>query len=147
MRGIYSFFIIVFVLCSCSYESYEVIHFDYLTVFVVQGVVRDLNNRAPIAGAKVFFIDTGYDYSRSQPRSQVEIGTTDLEGRIDIKFDYGWSSMEGANYEIPKRTFEILISRESFKEEVVCLKETDLTKKGNTVYVELPEIYLVPNGI
>jgi len=141
MRRLYLLFILLFLLSFCSCK---IVHNDCGTTFIIQGVVVNANNKIPINGAKVFFIDTGYHNSEiaSQRRFSIEIGITDLQGRIDIKFDYRFSYNEGWGYEEPKKTFEIHISKESFKEKILLLKESDFKKEKNIVYVDLSEIYL-----
>ena len=139
MKSIYLFLIMVFVFCFCSCET---VHHDCMITFNVQGVVFNKDNKTPIESAKVLFVDTGYDSLASQGGIQEEIGTTDLQGRIDIKFDYGYSYEEGWGYEKPKDTFEIHIYKESYKKKVLLFKESDFKKEEHILYVDLSEIYL-----
>ena len=115
-----------------------------ITIFVVQGQIFDQATFRPIQNVKVYFVDTGFDYVRSQKPVPLEIAQTDRKGKISARLNYPWQQKETLLYSPQAGTFAIVLKKESYESMRIQFDQSKL--KSNTVsfLVDLKEFYLVP---
>ena len=119
-------------------------HVDSITQFLITGEVLDKNTNKPIDKVKVVFIDTGFDSVRSKQLIPKKIGESDNDGQITLTFDYWWGVDEGLFKEKAQRTFDIVLSRDRYREERFNFRATDLPSEGKKLKVFLNKVYLKP---
>src|SRR5258708_131642 len=99
---------------------------DHYTRFLIRGEVFDAEQKTPLKGVRINFIDTGYDYVRSEKGSSLEIGTSGPRGLVFLNFDYFWGSVNNFWTEKPSRTFELQIVFKGRKSDRLKFKESNL---------------------
>lgn len=88
----------------------QFLHLDYRAVFKLVGNVEDASSSAPLADARVFFLDTGLDRIRSRnPNRWIHLtGISDKSGNVAIDFEYSWGTLQKTVWPAAG-TFEIRI--------------------------------------
>ena len=122
-------------------------HVDTVTYFSFQGNVYDEQTKNPLSKVQVVFVDTGFDSVRSQRDFSKEVGKSDHLGKIDLTLGYWWGTEIGPFAKRPRKTFEVLLSKEGYRSERFSFKADDLPKKEEWLQVFLDEIYLEPNQV
>lgn len=110
---------------------------DCLSEFRVSGSIFNQESSTPLKGAKVYFIDKGFDTYRSKGENKEEIGKSDDHGIINTKFEYFWGYDKSWFYKEPPMTFEILFTKQGFKERRLFFKANDLEHSGDHFQVPL----------
>ena len=134
------FYILLFVLlgilaCMAKYV-------DSITIFAIQGRVFDSISKVPLENVQVYFIDTGYDDVRSKKVHRLEIGQSDLNGKIEARLNYYWGRKTSAFHSPPKKTFAIALSKASYKNRYFHFKESQLEGEKFTYFVKLEDVYM-----
>jgi hypothetical protein len=131
----------LFIACGVLTCATKPIH--SVTIFAIEGRVLDKESNFPLDNVNVYFIDTGFDETLSKEAVPLEIGHSDAKGKINLRFNYLWQRKESAFYDAARKTFEILLSRDSYKTQRFHFKESDLPTDGITYLVNLEDVLLV----
>jgi len=115
---------------------------DCLSEFKVSGNIISKKTSLPMEGAKVYFIDKGFDNHRSKIENSREIGETDASGTINDNFEYFWGYDSSMFHKEPLMTFEILVLKQGFKEKRFFFKTKELERSGNSILIPLGVIHL-----
>ena len=115
---------------------------DCLSEFKLSGNVNKQDSSIPLEGAKVYFIDQGFDTHRSKVENRMEIGKTDDHGVINAKFEYFWGYDKSWFHKEPPMTFEILVTKQGFKERKLFFKAADLKRSEDHIQVPLGVLQL-----
>lgn len=128
---------LLLMLTSCA-------NYDYIQSFAISGRVIDQTTRQPINDAKVYFVDTGFDYVRSKEHFAKSVGVTNVEGRLDTKLDYIWGN-QGILWIKPssKKTFDISVERNGYRKRILSFKAKELKEYAGALKVELGDIELL----
>jgi hypothetical protein len=118
-------------------------HIHSITIFAIQGRVLDKESNFPLEKVDVFFIDTGYDDTRSNQRTPIKIAQTNSRGKFKARLNYLWQTRKTAFSHPAKATFDIVLSKDLYKTMVFHFKESDLKTDGVTFLVNLEDVYLV----
>jgi hypothetical protein len=114
-----------------------------VTIFSIQGRVLDKESNFPLEKVEVFFIDTGYDHTRSQKRTPIKVAQTNSRGKIGARLNYLWQTRKTAFSPAPEATFDIVLSKDLYKLMVFHFKESELKTDGVTFLVNLEDVYMV----
>lgn len=114
-----------------------------VTIFWIQGRVLDKESNFPLEGVHVYFVDTGYDYTRSRQATPIKVAQSNSRGKIEARFNYLWQRRESAFTNPPKATLDIVLSRDRYKTKIFHFKESELKTDGVTFLVNLEDVYLV----
>ena len=114
-----------------------------VTIFWIQGRVLDKESNFPLEKVDVFFIDTGYDDTRSQKRAPLKIAQTNSRGKIGARLNYLWTRRETAFSDPPKATLDIVLSKDFYKTKIFHFKESELKTDGVTFLINLEDVYMV----
>ena len=117
-------------------------HVDSVTIFAIQGRVFDSISKVPLENVRVFFIDTGYDDVRSKKAHRLEIGQSDLNGKIEARLNYYWGHKTSVFHSLPKQTFAIAFSKASYETRYFHFKESQLEGEKLTYFVDLEDVYM-----
>jgi hypothetical protein len=90
-----------------------------------------------------YFIDKGFDIYRSNIENSMEIGKSDDHGVINTKFEYFWGYDKSWFHKDPSMTFEILVTKQGFKEKRLFFKAADLERSGDFTQIHLGVLQLV----
>ena len=137
IRLIISLFIILGFLACASKPVRSV------TIFAIVGSVYDKESNFPLHQVKIFFIDTGFDEALSKKAIQIEIGTSDSRGRIDLRFNYLWFRKKSILYGPTSETFDIILAREGYETKKFHFRESELETDGITYLVNLENVYMM----
>ncbi len=130
------FIIIVSILSIVSCVSK---HYDAIETFKIEGTVYCSEGSKPLSNVRILFNDKGYDASRENKNLLIPIGHSDLNGKIDQKFEYFWGRSEGLFHSDPLKNFDIVLQKEEYKE--VAFPFSGLNQ-SRTIYIELKTIYM-----
>jgi hypothetical protein len=114
-----------------------------VTIFWIQGRVLDKESNFPLEEVDVFFIDTGYDYTRSRQATPIKVAQSNSRGKIGARFNYLWQRRESAFTNPPKATLDIVLSRDRYKTETFHFKESELETDGLTFLIDIKDVYMV----
>jgi hypothetical protein len=129
--------LMLFFIASCITR-----HTDYLTAFRIGGTVSDKDISIPIKNVIISFVDKDYDYVISKKNHILKIGESDERGIIDHDFEYFWGRNKAWVYSKPSKAFEILLTKEKYKEKRLLFKESDLRYENEHFTVPLGAIFL-----
>ena len=115
-----------------------------ITIFVVQGQIFDQATLRPVQNVKVYFVDTGFDYVRSKKLVPLEIGQTDLKGKISARLNYPWQQKETLIFSPRAGTFDIVLEKEFYEPMRMQFDQSKLKSDNVSFLVDLKKIYLVP---
>lgn len=136
--------IILVILLLLPISCFRYRHVDLLTSFIVTGEVFDKSTGLPLGQINVAFIDTGFDYKRSNRQILIKIGESDNQGKINLKLDYWWGKKESIFKRTPKETFDIILSKKSYKTKILHFKASELIEEEGKLVVSLKKIYIEP---
>ena len=114
-----------------------------VTIFSIQGRVLDKESNFPLEKVDVFFIDTGYDDTRSKQRTPIKVAQTNSRGKIQARLNYLWIRRETAFSDPPKATLDIVLSKDLYKTKIFHFKESELKTDGVTFLINLEDVYMV----
>ena len=109
---------------------------DCLSEFKVSGSIFNQESATPLEGAKVYFIDKGFDTYRSKVENSMVIGKSDSHGAINTKFEYFWGYNKSWFHREPSMSFEILVTKQGYKERRLFFKASELERFGD--YFQIP---------
>ena len=115
---------------------------DCLSVFKVNGSIFSPDSSIPLEGAKVIFIDKGFDTYRSKVENSMEIGEANNRGVINTKFEYFWGYDKSWFHKEPPMIFEILVIKKGFKERKLFFKAADLEQSDDYMQISLGVLQL-----
>jgi hypothetical protein len=134
------FYILLFI--SLSILACMAKYVDSVTIFAFEGRVFDSISKVPLENVQVYFIDTGYDDVRSKKAHRLEIGQSDLNGKIEARLNYYWRRTESPFHSYPKKTFAIALSKASYETRYFHFKESQLEGEKLTYFVKLEDVYM-----
>ena len=134
------FYILFFILLSIL--ACRAKHVDSVTIFAIQGRVFDSLSKVPLENVQVYFIDTGYDDVRSKKVHRLQIGQSDINGKIEARLNYYWGRKTSAFYSPAKKTFAIALSKASYKNRYFHFTESQLEGEKFTYFVKLEDVYM-----
>jgi hypothetical protein len=137
MKPFYILLFISFSLLACLAK-----HVDSVTIFAIQGRVFDSISKVPLENVRVYFIDTGYDDVRSKKVHRLEIGQSDLNGKIEVRINYYWGRKASIFHSHPKKTFAIALSKASYETRYFHFKESQLEGEKLTYFVKLEDVHM-----
>ncbi|MBL7646646.1 MAG: hypothetical protein JNK74_10705 [Candidatus Hydrogenedentes bacterium] len=117
MRQLLSLILAALLVTSCAHRADpvtaqssadRVMSAMHFAGFVVRGNLLEPDG-IPADYVEVYFIDLGLDYVRSKQAWEFRIGTSDENGTLDQRFDYGWcteTSFKALGVEVPDFTGE-----------------------------------------
>ena len=114
-----------------------------VTIFAIQGQVFDRESNFPLAMVDVYFIDTGYDDNRSRNPTPIKVAQSDSKGKIEARLNYVWSRKKSPISNLPKATFDIILSRDRYQTRRYQFKESELQTDRVSFLVNLEEVYMV----
>jgi hypothetical protein len=114
-----------------------------VTIFSIQGRVLDKASNFPLEKVNVYFIDTGFDYTRSKKRTPIKVAESDSRGKIDARLNYLWVQSKTVFNSAPERTLDIVLSRDPYKTQTYHFKESELKTDGVTFLINLKDVYMV----
>jgi hypothetical protein len=129
----------------CCTTGCTVKYIDKVTIFEIKGEVYDKKSHRPIENAAVLFMDTGYDYVRSQNPFLVKIGQSNAEGKFTARLNYLWRSKDMALQNPPLKTFDVVLSHEGYEPGRFHFNESDLPQGDMRFEINLEKIYLLPH--
>lgn len=136
-KPFYILFFILFSILACMAK-----HVDSITIFAIQGRVFDSISKVPLENVQVYFIDTGYDDVRSKKVHRLEIGQSDLNGKIEARLNYYWGRKLSIFHSYPKKTFAIALAKASYETRYFHFKESQLEGEKFTYFVKLEDVYM-----
>ena len=134
------YFIAIFIflfMVSCTVNQVTSI-----TTFSVEGRVFDSESYQPLEHVHVYFIDTGYDSIRSKKNLRLEIGQSDTSGEIKIRLNYFWAYERSVLLKNPERTFDIVLSKQSYETKTFHFEESQFEGERYTYFVRLEDVYM-----
>jgi hypothetical protein len=135
--------LIISVFISLAVSACATQHMDAVTILHIEGRVLDQASNFPLEDVIVYFIDTGFDDILSKKQKPVKITSSNSRGKIAARFNYFWGRRVSAFDTGPKATFDIVLSKESYVEKRLPLKQSELQTDGVTFLVNLKDVYLV----
>jgi hypothetical protein len=114
-----------------------------VTIFSIHGRVLDKESNFPLEKVNVYFIDTGFDYTRSKKRTPLKVAESDSRGKIDARLNYLWERRETAFNPAPERTLDIVLSVDHYKTQTFHFKESELKTDGIAFLINLEDVYMV----
>ena len=114
-----------------------------VTIFSIQGRVLDKESNFPLEKVDVFFIDTGYDDTRSNQRAPIKVAQTNSRGKFEARLNYLWQTRKTAFSPPPKATLDIVLSKDLYKTKIFHFKESELKTDGVTFLINLEDVYMV----
>jgi hypothetical protein len=114
-----------------------------VTIFSIQGRVLDKESNFPLEKVNVYFIDTGFDYTRSKKRTPIKVAESDSRGKIDARLNYLWQRRSTVSNPSPKGTLDIVLSRDLYKTQIFHFKESELKTDGIAFLINLEDVYMV----
>jgi hypothetical protein len=136
-KPVFIVFLISLAILACMAK-----HVNSVTIFAIQGRVFDSISEVPLENVQVYFIDTGYDDVRSRKVHRLEIGQSDLNGKIEIRLNYYWGRKTSVFRSLPPKTFAIVLSKASYKNRYFHFKESQLEGEKLTYFVRLKDVYM-----
>lgn len=133
----------IFLLFIFSFLAACTTHFDYSTTFEVSGVVTSKDDNGKVEGAKIIFVDTGYDSKLSKKDVKHEVGITDDQGRIHDRFNYWWGYEEGILKSTPKETFDIVVEKTGYRPLTLHFNGKNMNQKNSAIQVEMGNVALI----
>jgi hypothetical protein len=115
---------------------------DCLSAFRVSGSMFNQESSTPLEDVKVYFIDKGLDTYRSKVENSIEIGKSDSHGAINTEFEYFWGYDKSWFHKEPPLSFEILVTKQGFKEKRLFFKAFELERSGDYFQVPLGVLQL-----
>lgn len=134
--------LIISVFISLAVSACATQHMDAVTILHIEGRVLDQASNFPLEDVIVYFIDTGFDDILSKKQKPVKITSSNSRGKIAARFNYFWGRRVSAFDTGPKATFDIVLSKESYVEKRLPLKQSELQTDGVTFLVNLEDVYL-----
>jgi len=131
-----SIFIFLFI-ASCMVN-----HVKSVTTFSIEGRVYDSKSKQPLENVCVYFIDTGYDSTRSKKKLKLEIGQSDEIGEIKARLNYFWGYEDYILLKNPERTFDIVLAKESYETKIFHFEEAQFEGEKYTYFVKLEDVYM-----
>ena len=128
----------------CSSAGCTVKYIDKVTIFEIRGEVYDNESQWPIENVAVQFMDTGYDYARSQKPLTVTIGHSDADGAFLARFNYYWRYKDTTLQNPPQKTFEVVLTHQDYAPKRFQFQESDLQQNGMRLEINLEKIYMLP---
>ena len=126
-----------FLSCGCVLR-----HVDGVTTFYFVGKVFDYETNLAIEGVTVFFVDTGFDYVRSNSQKPIEITKSNTKGVIKHEYGYWWGSDEGIMVAKPKMTLSVILMKDRYKEKRINFTQNDYIETDKGFKVDLGEVLL-----
>jgi hypothetical protein len=114
-----------------------------VTIFSIQGRVLDKESNFPLEKVNVYFIDTGFDYTRSKKRTPIKVAESDSRGKIDARLNYLWQRRKTVSNPSPKGTLDIVLSRDLYKAQIFHFKKSELKTDGIAFLINLEDVYMV----
>ncbi len=114
-----------------------------VTIFSIQGRVLDKESSFPLEAVNVYFVDTGYDYTRSKQATLLKIAQSNSRGKIAVRFNYLWERRKTVFNNPPKATLDIVLARDLYKSETFHFKESELETDSVTFLINLENVYMV----
>jgi hypothetical protein len=136
--------IIASMIISLCILSCTLRHVDSITTFAIEGRVYDRESKAPLEHVIVYFIDTGYDDRRSKKDHRLAIGESDENGEIKARLNYFWRYDDAIFLSKPKKTFDIVLSKDSHETVSLHFEQSQLAGEKYTYFVKLEDVYMLP---
>jgi hypothetical protein len=135
--------IIASIIIALCMWSCTVRYVKSITTFAIDGRVYDRQSKAPLENVIVYFVDTGYDDERSKKDHRLAIGQSDENGEIKARLNYFWGYDDAFFLSDPKKTFEIVLTKASYKPVSFRFTESQLKGDKYTYFVELQDVYMI----
>ena len=114
-----------------------------VTIFSIQGRVLDKESNFPLEKVNVYFIDTGFDYTRSRERTPIKVAQSNSRGKIDARLNYLWERRETRFNPSFKGTLDIVLSKDLYETQTFHFKESELITDGIAFLIDLKDVYMV----
>ena len=114
-----------------------------VTIFSIQGRVLDKESNFPLEKVNVYFIDTGFDYTRSRERTPIKVAESDSRGKIDARLNYLWERRKPGYNSSPNGTLDIVLSKDLYETQTFHFKESELITDGIAFLIDLKDVYMV----
>ena len=114
-----------------------------VTIFSIQGRVLDKESNFPLEKVNVYFIDTGFDYTRSKKQIPIKVAESDSRGKIDARLNYLWERRKTGFNSSPKGTLDILLSKDRYETQTFHFKESELITDGIAFLINLKDVYMI----
>jgi hypothetical protein len=114
-----------------------------VTIFSIQGRVLDKESNFPLEKVNVYFIDTGFDYTRSKKQIPIKVAESDSRGKIDARLNYLWERRKTGFNSSPKGTLDIVLSKDRYETQTFHFKESELITDGIAFLINLKEVYMI----
>jgi hypothetical protein len=114
-----------------------------VTIFAIQGRVFDQESNFPLEKVDVYFIDTGYDDNRSRNPTPIKVAQSDSKGKIEARLNYLWSRKKSAFNNLPRATFDVVLSRDLYQTKRFQFEESELQTDRVAFLVNLEDVYMV----
>ena len=114
-----------------------------VTIFSIQGRVLDKESNFPLEKVNVYFIDTGFDYTRSRERTPIKAAESDSRGKIDARLNYLWERRKTGLNSSPKGTLDIVLSKDRYETQTFHFKESELITDGIAFLIDLKDVYMI----
>lgn len=134
-------FISIFIILGTA--SCMVNHVNLITTFAIEGRVYDKESKAPLENVSVYFVDTGYDGVRSKKDHRLPIGQSDENGDIKARLNYFWGYDDAIFLAKPKKTFDIMLSKDSYEPVSLHFEESQLEGEKYTYFIKLEDVYML----
>jgi hypothetical protein len=117
---------------------------NLITTFAIEGRVFDNASKMPIEHVQVYFIDTGYDDVRSNKDHRLAVGQSDENGEFKARLNYFWGYDDAVFLPKPKKTFDIVLSKDSYETVSLHFEQSQLAGEKYTYFVKLEDVYMLP---
>jgi hypothetical protein len=114
-----------------------------VTIFSIQGRVLDKESNFPLEKVNVYFIDTGFDYTRSKKQIPIKVAESDSRGKIDARLNYLWERRKTGFNSSPKGTLDIVLSKDRYETQTFHFKESELITDGIAFLINLKDVYML----
>ena len=114
-----------------------------VTIFSIQGRVLDKESNFPLEKVNVYFIDTGFDYTRSKKQIPIKVAESDSRGKIDARLNYLWERSKTGFNSSPKGTLDIVLSKDRYETQTFHFKESELITDGIAFLINLKDVYML----
>ena len=114
-----------------------------VTIFSIQGRVLDKESNFPLEKVNVYFIDTGFDYTRSKKQIPIKVAESDSRGKIDARLNYLWERRKPGYNSSPNGTLDIVLSKDLYETQTFHFKESELITDGIAFLIDLKDVYMI----